>query len=69
MIIVLAAAYFCYLAIIGADGLNCCVRDGNRCDPIAQATKTLIIFIKIQQLIGYKTYQAHLSALVVRSTD
>ena len=25
---------------IGAGGLNCCVRDGNRCDPTAKGTRT-----------------------------
>jgi len=32
---VLAMAYFCLTAIIGAEGLNFCVRDGNRCDTFA----------------------------------
>ena len=35
----LAVTYFPLASIIGAGGLNCCVRDGNRCDPIAKTTK------------------------------
>jgi len=36
--IVQAPAYFCLAAIIGADRLNCRVRDGNGCDPVAHGT-------------------------------
>lgn len=25
-------------SIFGAEGLNCCVRNGNRCDPLAMVT-------------------------------
>ena len=28
------------VTIIGAEGLNCCVRDGNRCGPFARVTKS-----------------------------
>ena len=35
----LAATYFHPEAIIGADGLNCCVRNGNRWFPIARTTR------------------------------
>ena len=27
---------------IGAEGLNCCVRDGNRCDPFAIITRQIL---------------------------
>ena len=41
---VLAPTYSCShlrTTTIGAGGLNCCVRDGNRCDPAAKGTRTL----------------------------
>ena len=32
------------MSTIGAGGLNCCVRDGNRCPPAAVITKTIPSF-------------------------
>ena len=46
--IVLATAYFCVSAIIGAGRLNYCVRDGNRCCPTAHVTKTMALFQKFE---------------------
>lgn len=45
--IVPATAYFppdMHRSIIGADELNDCVRDGNRCDLIARITETIYLF-------------------------
>ena len=42
--IILAMAYFPEVknpSIIGAGGLNFCVRDGNRCGPSARITKAI----------------------------
>ncbi len=52
--IVPATAYFppdMHRSIIGADELNDCVRDGNRCDLIARITETIYLFCN--DLINY----------------
>lgn len=48
--IVLATAYFCLAAIIGAERLDCCVRDGNRYDPLAHVTKKMVFFLRFKFL-------------------
>ena len=50
-VIVLATAYFCLAAIISADELNCCVRDGNGCDPLGIATEKLLAQRRLLSLI------------------
>ena len=44
-------------SIIGAAGLNFCVRDGNRCDPCAIATENLITGFQLPKTV-YDTFQA-----------
>ena len=40
---------------IGAEGLNCCVRDGNRCTPFARTTKRLHSYEHILLARNYVT--------------
>ena len=53
----LAASYFRFDTIVGVQWLNFCVRDGNRCDPLAVAT--------ILQRIAYVCYVEDCLRLVI----